>query len=67
MAMYHAKENGRNNYQYFNASMNAAAAERLALETAGLNHLYCADSPGCRAYRAAATISRASPRQRISG
>ena len=31
MAMYHAKENGRNNYQYFNASMNAAAAERLAL------------------------------------
>ncbi len=34
MAMYHAKENGRNNYQYFNASMNAAAAERLALENA---------------------------------
>lgn len=34
MAMYHAKENGRNNYQYFDASMNAAAAERLALENA---------------------------------
>ena len=32
-AMYHAKENGRNNYQFFAAHMNAMAAERLSLET----------------------------------
>jgi diguanylate cyclase (GGDEF)-like protein/PAS domain S-box-containing protein len=31
-AMYHAKERGRNNVQYFTAAMNAAASERLELE-----------------------------------
>jgi predicted signal transduction protein with EAL and GGDEF domain len=33
MAMYHAKEIGRNNFQYFNDSMNIAALQRLLLET----------------------------------
>ena len=33
MAMYHAKENGRNNFQYFDASLNRCAQERLQLET----------------------------------
>ncbi|MCZ4303712.1 EAL domain-containing protein [Zoogloeaceae bacterium G21618-S1] len=32
-AMYHAKEQGRNNVQFFTAAMNTAAAERMALET----------------------------------
>lgn len=32
-AMYHAKESGRNNYQFFAAQMNVVAAERLLLET----------------------------------
>jgi len=32
-AMYHAKESGRNNYQFFAAHMNAMAAERHSLET----------------------------------
>ena len=32
-AMYHAKERGRNNYQFFAAAMNAAALDRLNLET----------------------------------
>ncbi len=31
-AMYHAKEQGRNNLQYFTAALNAAAGERMALE-----------------------------------
>ncbi|THF65964.1 EAL domain-containing protein [Pseudothauera nasutitermitis] len=31
-AMYHAKEQGRNNLQYFTSALNAAAAERLTLE-----------------------------------
>ncbi len=31
-AMYHAKEMGRNNYQFFTPEMNAAAHRRLALE-----------------------------------
>jgi diguanylate cyclase (GGDEF)-like protein/PAS domain S-box-containing protein len=32
MAMYHAKANGRNNYQFFTAEMNGKAVERLAVE-----------------------------------
>jgi predicted signal transduction protein with EAL and GGDEF domain len=31
-AMYHAKENGRNTYQFFKPDMNARAAERQSLE-----------------------------------
>ncbi len=31
-AMFHAKERGRNNYQFFRPEMNARAGERLALE-----------------------------------
>jgi diguanylate cyclase (GGDEF)-like protein/PAS domain S-box-containing protein len=31
-AMYHAKEKGRNNFQFFTPDMNAEASERLALE-----------------------------------
>lgn len=31
-AMYHAKERGRNNFQFFTASLNAATSERLDLE-----------------------------------
>lgn len=31
-AMYHAKEQGRNNYQYYSNAMNATAATRLELE-----------------------------------
>jgi diguanylate cyclase (GGDEF)-like protein/PAS domain S-box-containing protein len=31
-AMYHAKESGRNNYQFFTQDMNARALERLSLE-----------------------------------
>ena len=31
-AMYHAKENGRNNFQFFSSAMNDKAFERLALE-----------------------------------
>jgi diguanylate cyclase (GGDEF)-like protein/PAS domain S-box-containing protein len=31
-AMYHAKEQGRNNFQYYSNAMNAAANERLSLE-----------------------------------
>ncbi|OYY94615.1 MAG: hypothetical protein B7Y41_06060 [Hydrogenophilales bacterium 28-61-23] len=32
-AMYHAKDLGRNNIQYFTAAMNAATSERLGLES----------------------------------
>ncbi len=31
-AMYHAKESGRNNFQFFTQDMNARAVERLSLE-----------------------------------
>ncbi len=33
IAMYHAKERGRNNYQFFKNDMNLRAFERLAIET----------------------------------
>ena len=36
-AMYQAKQSGRNNYQFFRASMNARSAERQSLEE-GLRH-----------------------------
>ncbi|MGA7181243.1 MAG: EAL domain-containing protein [Thiobacillaceae bacterium] len=36
-AMYHAKESGRNNYQFFQQEMNARAVERQSIE-AGLHH-----------------------------
>ncbi len=32
-AMYHAKDRGRNNYQFYTESMNAVALERLILES----------------------------------
>jgi diguanylate cyclase (GGDEF)-like protein/PAS domain S-box-containing protein len=34
VAMYHAKEQGRGNYQFFSPEMNTRAVERLNLETA---------------------------------
>jgi diguanylate cyclase (GGDEF)-like protein/PAS domain S-box-containing protein len=36
-AMYHAKSNGRNNFQFFTPAMHEATVERLALEV-GLRH-----------------------------
>ncbi len=33
-AMYHAKRNGKNNFQFYSADMNAQASQRLALEAA---------------------------------
>ena len=33
-AMYHAKREGRNNYQFYTPSMNATAVQRLAMENA---------------------------------
>ena len=33
-AMYHAKERGRGNYQYFSADLHSRAVERLSIETA---------------------------------
>jgi diguanylate cyclase (GGDEF)-like protein len=32
-AMHHAKEHGKNNYQFYNGEMNSSARERLALES----------------------------------
>lgn len=37
IAMYRAKEEGRNNYQFYHASMNARSFERLAME-ASMRH-----------------------------
>ena len=37
IAMYHAKGRGGNSYEFFNASMNRAASDRMALEV-GLRH-----------------------------
>ncbi len=34
IAMYHAKDRGRSNYQYFNETMNIVAVERLNMENA---------------------------------
>ena len=33
VAMYHAKESGRDNYQFFEPSMNARAVERQSIES----------------------------------
>jgi diguanylate cyclase (GGDEF)-like protein/PAS domain S-box-containing protein len=58
-AMYHAKEHGRNNVQYFTPAMNTTASERLGLENdlhqalrSGQLHLHyqpqvCADDGRC--------------------
>ena len=37
LAMYHAKDSGRNNYQFFKPEMNVRAVERQSLES-GLRH-----------------------------
>jgi diguanylate cyclase (GGDEF)-like protein/PAS domain S-box-containing protein len=37
LAMYHAKDNGRNNYQFFQSELNVRAVERQSLEE-GLRH-----------------------------
>jgi diguanylate cyclase (GGDEF)-like protein/PAS domain S-box-containing protein len=39
LAMYHAKDNGRNNYQFFQSDMNVRALERQSLETGLRNAL----------------------------
>ena len=39
IAMYHAKDSGRNAYQFFTQDMNAIAFERLAMETSLRNAL----------------------------
>jgi diguanylate cyclase (GGDEF)-like protein/PAS domain S-box-containing protein len=49
-AMYYAKQDGRNAYHFFTAAMNAAATERLLLETQlrgaiGRNELHLAYQP----------------------
>lgn len=36
-AMYHAKDQGKNNYQYYNRTMNTSAFQRLSLES-NLHH-----------------------------
>ena len=73
-AMYHAKQLGKAGYQYYSEAMNAASAERLALEarlapsaraaTAG-SALSTADRPGKRAHhrrRSAAALERSAAR-----
>ena len=55
-ALYHAKDAGRNNYQFYTPSMNAAAFQRLALE-GNLRRGSSATSSSC-------TTSRKSPRAR---
>ena len=50
IAMYHAKETGRSNYQYFSATMNEQAAEKQALgndlrHAAERNELFLAYQP----------------------
>lgn len=42
IAMYHAKEKGRNNYQFFKDEMNVRVVERLAIET-HLHHALARD------------------------
>ena len=41
-AMYHAKENGRSNYQFFTPALNKAVHQRLVMETR-LRHALAAD------------------------
>ena len=52
-AMYHAKAQGRNNFKFFAASMNAAAHERLKLENAlrsALEGISCYQAPQFELY-----------------
>ena len=53
--MYHAKEKGRNNYQFYTASMNAVALQRLILESAPARRARARRARRC-------TTSRSSPR-----